>query len=109
MGIATNLKTLSHAKNHTQTSRNGGLGFPARKLQGISLPPQKPKKETSKTYVIVLLQNRPPLTMPNQGPSDFSIIQLFHAQFTRIRSIGLIEDILGGDSNVGVCHAAGQQ
>jgi hypothetical protein len=47
--------------------------------------------------------------MPDQSPGNLRILQLIHANLTGKRTIGLIEDVLRGDTDLGVCEAAGEK
>lgn len=45
--------------------------------------------------------------MSHQGPRNTAVVQLVHAQFTGIRSHGLVEDILRSNGEFGIGLVAG--
>lgn len=46
--------------------------------------------------------------MANDDPVDLGVLELLNADLTGEGTVGLVEDILGGDANLGVGEAAGE-
>lgn len=63
----------------------------------ISTTQTFPKKEL--TYIIILPQQHPPLTVANNHPIDANIPQLLNADLARECAVRLIVDVLRGDAD----------
>ena len=59
-------------------------------------------------YLVALLQDDTALAVADQGPVDLGVLQLLDADLTGESTVGLVEDVLGGDANLGVGELAGQ-
>ena len=51
------------------------------------------------TYLIVLLQNDPPLRVAENRPLDAALLQLVDRDLTREGTVGPVEDVLGRNLN----------
>lgn len=122
------LKAFAYAEDDLQSPVNGRLGFPGNELYtrrnenslanhglrpGYFMPGPPISvcllRSIVTTYVIILLQNHPTLTMSHNRPVDFRIPELFHAQLARERAVGLVKHVLRGHPDLWVCQAARQQ
>ena len=61
-----------------------------------------------RTYLVRLLQDNPALTVSNDGPVDLGIPELLNANFTSESTVGLVEDVLSGNTNLLIGDLAGQ-
>lgn len=59
-------------------------------------------------YLVRLLQDHSPLAVADDNPVDLGIAKLLDADLTGESTIGLVVDVLGGDTDLGVGQAAGQ-
>ena len=61
-----------------------------------------------RTYLVRLLQDNPALTVSNDGPVDLSIPELLNTNFTSESTVGLVEDVLSGNTNLLIGDLAGK-
>ena len=61
-----------------------------------------------RTYLVRLLQDNPALTVSNDGPVDLGIPELLNANFTSESTVGLVEDVLSGNTDLLIGDLAGK-
>lgn len=72
----------------------------------LPFTPAPGKKKLEKTYIIVLLQDGSALAVTDDGPVDPGVSELLNADLTGESTIGLVEDVLGRDGELGVGELA---
>ena len=63
----------------------------------LFLPLLLPTKRAEFSYIIRLMKDHSPLTMPAQRPLNLTVLQLFRADLSRKGPIGFVEHILTTD------------
>jgi hypothetical protein len=61
------------------------------------------------TYLVSLLEDNTTLAVSDNSPVNLSILELLNADFTGESTVGLVEDVLGGNANLGVGSLAGKE
>jgi hypothetical protein len=61
------------------------------------------------TYLVSLLKDNTTLAVSDNSPVNLSILELLNADFTGESTVGLVEDVLGGNANLGVGSLAGME
>jgi hypothetical protein len=61
------------------------------------------------TYLVSLLEDNTTLAVADNSPVNLSILELLNADFTGESTVGLVEDVLGGNANLGVGSLAGKE
>lgn len=86
----TYLQSLTDAENNTKTTVNSSLDLLGNEL-------------------VRLLQDDTALAVSNESPVDLEILELLDADFTGESTVGLVEDVLGSDTDVVVGDLAGER
>lgn len=86
----TLLQGLTNAKDDVQATINGSLGLASNEL-------------------VSLLKDDTTLAVSDNDPVNLSILELLNANFTGESTVGLVEDILGSNANLGVGSLAGEE
>lgn len=60
------------------------------------------------TYLVGLLQDDTALAVANDNPVDLGVLQLLDADLAGESTVGLVEDVLGSNTDLGVGQAAGE-
>lgn len=60
------------------------------------------------TYLVGLLQDDTALAVANDNPVNLGVLQLLDADLAGEGTVGLVEDVLGSDADLGVGQAAGE-
>ena len=60
------------------------------------------------TYIVGLFQNHTALAVANDNPVDLGILELLDTDLTSEGTIGLVENVLGSDADLGVGKATGE-
>lgn len=60
------------------------------------------------TYLVRLLQDNTALGVTNDNPVDLGVTELLNADLTGESTVGLVEDVLGSNADLGVGQAAGE-
>ena len=71
------------------------------------LGPKREEPETL-TYLVGLLEDDTALTVTNDNPVNLGILQLLNADLASEGTIGLVENVLGSNADLGVGQAAGE-
>ena len=66
----------------------------------LFLPLLLPTRRARLSYIIRLMKDHSPLTMPAQRPAYLTVLQLLRADLSRKSPIGLVEHILTADFNL---------
>ena len=65
-------------------------------------------EHTGCTYLVGLLQDDTALAVANDNPVNLGVLQLLDADLAGESTVGLVEDVLGSDADLGVGQAAGE-
>jgi hypothetical protein len=60
------------------------------------------------TYLVSLLQDDTALAVANDNPVNLGVLQLLNADLAGESTVGLVEDVLGSNADLGVGQAAGE-
>lgn len=60
------------------------------------------------TYLVGLLQDDTALAVANDNPVNLGVLQLLNADLAGESTVGLVEDVLGSNADLGVGQAAGE-
>lgn len=120
----TYLEGLTNAEDDGQTTVNGGLGLASNELLQIvvsigfsagggwacragalfvaRIAPR------GCTYLVSLLEDDTALAVTNDNPVNLGVLQLLNANLAGESTVGLVEDVLGSNADLGVGKAAGE-
>lgn len=108
------LKRLTDAEDDLEATVDGSLDLAGNELvvffnQHSCLSGRwKWKWTLPRTYLVRLLQDDTTLAVTDDGPVDLGVAQLLDGDLTGEGTVGLVEDVLGGDTDLGVGQLAGQ-
>ena len=107
------LKRLTDAEDDLETTVDGSLDLAGNELivffnQRSCLSCRWKWKSPRRTYLVRLLQDDTTLAVTDDGPVDLGVAQLLDGDLTGEGTVGLVEDVLGGDTDLGVGQLAGQ-
>lgn len=111
----TYLKGLSNAKDDRNTTLNGGLGLAGNELLCGGqllllwvLGSAVGFGDSGDTNLISLLEDNTALAVADNSPVNLGITELLNADLSGESTIGLVVDVLGSNTDLGVGELAGQ-
>lgn len=106
----TYLKSLTDAEDDADVTLNGGLDLAGNELTDTKTLAQaigdyhmwgkRCQLVDMETYLVALLQDDTALAVADDGPVDLGILELLDADLTGESTVGLVEDVLGGNADL---------